>query len=154
MTPPDCGSQTTVYRISFERESAEARRGGLRGAAARPWKARICLLSLSLWHSKTGAFENRHRMRARSRPSVPLLLLQNHTHLRYGRLHKEKRGKNRFWCTRGESEDGKKNKEKQTGSERAWSLFFFSLSLKRGLCLSLESAFPTATKVHFQLGHD
>jgi hypothetical protein len=136
MTPPDCGSQTTVYRISFERESAEARRGGLRGAAARPWKARICLLSLSLWHSKTGAFENRHRMRARSRPSVPLLLLQNHTHLRYGRLHKEKRGKNRFWCTRGESEDGKKNKEKQTGSERALSLFFLSLSQEGTLSLT------------------
>ena len=75
-------------------------------------------------------------MRARSRPSVPLLLLQNHTHLRYGRLHKEKRGKNRFWCTRGESEDGKKNKEKQTGSERALSLLFF-LSLSRGDSVSL-----------------
>ena len=146
MTPPDCGSQTTVYRISFERESAEARRGGLRGAAARPWKARICLLSLSLWHSKTGAFENRHRMRARSRPSVPLLLLQNHTHLRYGRLHKEKRGKNRFWCTRGESEDGKKNKEKQTGSERALSLFF-SLSLSRGDSVShWKALFPLPQK--------
>ena len=145
MTPPDCGSQTTVYRLSFERESAEARRGGLRGAAARPWKARICLLSLSLWHSKTGAFESRHRMRARSRPSVPLLLLQNHTHLRYGRLHKEKRGKNRFWCTRGESEDGKKNKEKQTGSERALSLFFLSLS--RGDSVShWKALFPLPPK--------